>query len=79
MNDRDQIKKEYSDWVDEICEACDWKTSITMEEVQAVYSKIALKYAMRIITEALETNPDRIEITLLKKKIEIQKLLDENV
>ena len=79
MNDRDQIKKEYSDWVDEICESCDWKTSITMEEVQAVYSKIALKYAMRIIAEALETNPDRIEITLLKKKIEIQKLLDENV
>jgi hypothetical protein len=79
MNDREKIKKEYSDWVDQVSEECDWKTSITMDEVQAVYSRIALKYALGIIENHLNMNYLDSFRMLGKKRDEIKKLLDEEV
>ena len=46
MNVRERIQYDYSEWVDEVCEICDWKTNITMEEVQAKYSELAIKLAI---------------------------------
>ena len=79
MNDREKIKKEYADWVNHVCEECDWKTSITMEEVQAVYSGIALKYALGIIENHLNMSYLDSFRMLQKKRDEIKKLLDEEV
>ena len=79
MNDREKIKKEYSDWVDQVSEECDWKTSITMDEVQAVYSRIALKYALSIIENHLNMSYLDSFRMLGKKRDEIKKLLAEEV
>jgi hypothetical protein len=46
MNVRERIQHDYSEWVDEICEVCDWKTNITIGEVQAKYSELAIKLAI---------------------------------
>lgn len=46
MNVRERIQYDYSEWVDEVCELCDWKTNITIEEVQAKYSELAIKLAI---------------------------------
>jgi len=46
-NPRKQIQRNYSRWVDDVCEACDWKTSITMEEVQSQYSRLAIELAIK--------------------------------
>ena len=75
----EKIKKEYSDWVDQVSEECDWKTSITMDEVQAVYSRIALKYALSIIENHLNMSYLDSFRMLGKKRDEIKKLLDEEV
>jgi len=62
-NPREQIQRNYSRWVDDVCEACDWKTSITMEEVQAQYSRLAIELVIKELS-ALRTDPvvyDRIQ------------------
>jgi hypothetical protein len=46
-NPRKQIQKNYARWVDNICEECDWKTSISMDEVQAVYSRLAIELSIK--------------------------------
>lgn len=63
MDPRTQIQRNYARWVDDVCEMCDWKTSITMEEVQAQYSKLAIELAIKELS-VLRTNPevyDRIQ------------------
>ena len=45
-NPREQIQRNYARWVDDVCEVCDWKTSITMEEVQSKYSQLAIDLAI---------------------------------
>lgn len=46
-NPKEQIQKDYSDWVDRVCDECDWKTNITMDEVQAVYSRLAIELVIK--------------------------------
>lgn len=82
MNDREKIKKEYADWVDDVCESCDWKTHFSMNDVQTKYSQIALNYAMSIIDEALKRELSTLDEVshlglryLIEKKEEIAKLL----
>ena len=45
---KEQLLKLYMEWVDDVCEVCDWKTSFDPEEI--VYS----------IANILETNPQLI-------------------
>jgi hypothetical protein len=72
-DDRDRIKEEYETWVDNVTETCDWKTSITMDEVQAKYSEIALKYALNIL-ESLRDEKKPMEV-VGKKILEINRAL----
>lgn len=72
-DDRDRIKEEYEKWVDDVTETCDWKTSITMDEVQSKYSEIALKYALNFL-ESLRNEKKPMEV-VGKKIIEITGIL----
>ena len=45
---KEELYKLYMEWVDDVCEVCDWKTSFDPEEI--VYS----------IANILETNPQLI-------------------
>jgi len=74
FNDRDRLKESYEKWVDEVTEMCDWKTNITMDEVQGKYSSIALRYALDILTSIkVSVNP---ALDVENKIIEIDKLLN---
>ena len=53
-NPRLEIQKKYAEWVDEICEMCDWKTSISMDEVQGVYSSLAIDLAISELRDLAE-------------------------
>jgi hypothetical protein len=77
FSDRDRIKSRYEEWVDTISEELDWKTSITMEEVQEKYSEIALRYALDIIEQHIQLDEAECYKMLQTKKEEIKKLLDE--
>jgi hypothetical protein len=53
-NPRIEIQKKYAKWVDEVCEVCDWKTSITMDEVQGKYSELAINLAISELSSLAE-------------------------
>ena len=72
-DDRDRIKEDYEKWVDNITETCDWKTSISMDEVQSKYSEIALKYALNLL-ESLRNEKNPMEV-VGKKILEINAML----
>jgi hypothetical protein len=74
FNDRDRIKESYERWVDDVTEICDWKTNITMDEVQGKYSEIALKYALDILTE-IERSEDQA-LSIKNKISEIDNILN---
>lgn len=76
FDDRERIKEEYESWVDEVCEECDWKTNITMDEVQEKYSEIALRYALGIIEKFLEMDPGDGLSMMENKRNEIKKMLE---
>jgi len=74
FDDRDRIKATYEEWVDQITEVCDWKTNITMDEVQGKYSEIALRYALDILTNVEKSEDQSLAI---KNKIsEISNILN---
>ena len=53
-NPRIEIQKKYAKWVDDVCEVCDWKTSITMDEVQGKYSELAINLAISELSSLAE-------------------------
>jgi hypothetical protein len=53
-NPRLEIQKKYAKWVDDVCEVCDWKTSITMDEVQGKYSELAIDLAISELSSLAE-------------------------
>ena len=57
-NPRKEIQKKYADWVDEVCEMCDWKTSFGIDEVQAKYSELAIELVISELDSILETITD---------------------
>ena len=74
FDDRDRIKESYERWVDNVTEECDWKTNITMDEVQGKYSEIALQYTLGILTDIERSNDQALAI---KNKIsEIDNILN---
>lgn len=74
FDDRDRIKAAYEEWVDQITEICDWKTNITMDEVQGKYSEIALRYALDILT-SVERSEDQ-SLAIKNKISEISNILN---
>jgi len=74
FNDRDRIKESYERWVDHVTEECEWKTNITMEEVQGKYSSIALRYALDILTD-IQVSEDQ-NLAIKNKITEIDNLLN---
>lgn len=74
FDDRDRIKATYEEWVDQITEVCDWKTNITMDEVQGKYSEIALRYALDILT-SVEKSEDQ-SLSIKNKISEISNILN---
>jgi hypothetical protein len=59
-NPRLDIQKRYAKWVDDICEVCDWKTSITMDEVQGIYSSLAIDLAISELSSIAEVSTGSI-------------------
>lgn len=77
MNVRERIQYDYSEWVDEVCEVCDWKTNITMGEVQAKYSELAIKLAINELT-TFANSINMINTELIKERIKyLQTLINE--
>ena len=76
FDDRDRIKASYEKWVDEITEVCDWKTNITMEEVQGKYSQLALQYALDILTSIKVSENPALDVE--NKILEIDNILNGN-
>ena len=68
-NPRQEIQKKYAEWVDDVCEVCDWKTSITMDEVQDVYSKLAINLAISELKSILEVTTDSATSSRLQYRI----------
>jgi hypothetical protein len=62
MDPREKIQWEYSEWVDEYTELLE-KSHVTMQEVQASYSGLALTWAIRELKalEPTEQIKDRIK------------------
>jgi hypothetical protein len=76
FNDRDRIKEAYECWVDNVTEECDWKTNISMNEVQGKYSELALHYALDILNSLEKSENQTLAI---KNKIEeINNVLNGN-
>lgn len=74
FNDRDRIKEEYQSWVDRVSEDCDWKTNFSVGEIQEKYSEIALRYALRILEKAKQSEDP---LKLIEDKIsEIDNILN---
>lgn len=59
-NPRLDIQKKYAKWVDDICEVCDWKTSISMDEVQGIYSSLAIDLAISELQSLAEVSTGSI-------------------
>jgi hypothetical protein len=76
FDDRDRIKASYEEWVDQITEVCDWKTNITMDEVQGKYSEIALQYALNILS-SIDKSEDQ-SLAIKNKISEIDNILNGN-
>ena len=76
FDDRDRIKATYEEWVDQITEVCDWKTNITMDEVQGKYSEIALQYALNILTSIKVSENPALDVE--NKILEIDNILNGN-
>jgi len=76
LNPREKIKYDYAEWVDEITDICDWKTNITMEEVQSTYSKLAIHLAIRELQSIAEINADAATASHLRNRI---KYLEETL
>lgn len=53
---KDELYKLYMEWVDEVTEACDWKTHFEPEEIVHAIAKI------------LETNPQLMDDTREEKE-----------
>jgi hypothetical protein len=66
-NPREQIQRNYARWVDDICEQCDWKTSITMEEVQSMYSKLAIELAVAELVKIEKITDEKTSIEINKR------------
>jgi hypothetical protein len=69
-NPRKQIQQDYSNWVDDICEVCDWKTNITMDEVQAVYSRLAIELAIKELSSLTPASSIKERIQYLQSLID---------
>ena len=65
-NPREQIQRNYSRWVDDICEVCDWKTSITMDEV---YSRLAIELAIKELSSLTPASSIKERIQYLQSLI----------
>lgn len=74
FDDRDRIKATYEEWVDQVTEICDWKTNITMDEVQGKYSEIALQYTLNVLT-SIERSEDQ-SLAIKNKISEIDNILN---
>lgn len=78
MDPRTQIQRNYARWVDDVCEMCDWKTSITMEEVQAQYSKLAIELAIDQLKSLISEGNFSVRSETVKQKIYyLQSLIDD--
>lgn len=63
-NPREKIQSDYAKWVDTISELYDWKTHITMEEVQNKYSELAIQMLIEELTNLLHMKSEDVPLKL---------------
>jgi hypothetical protein len=54
LDPKQRIQYDYAEWVDEVSDVCDWKTSISMDEVQSKYSQLAIQLAIKELSSIAE-------------------------
>jgi hypothetical protein len=64
LNPRKRLQHQYAQWVDDVCYMVESKTSVSMDEVQAIYSELAIKLVVKELKEiaGISGHPQRLAI-----------------
>lgn len=74
LDPKEKIQHDYAEWVDNVTDVCDWKTHITMEEVQSQYSNLAIKLAIHELSKIAEISTGNVLQTINERISYLEKI-----